>query len=101
MTDPVDDPRRGTAGTIPSGTDLGSAAPAESGGASGSGAIGESTSTGGASASGAIGAASGEESRDDTIDAPSGGASGSSGVSDTPDGASASSDLDEDQDSNA
>lgn len=57
MTQPVDDPRSGSAGAIPTGTDMGSATrdhhpPANRtgvSGASGSSAAGEATSTGGAS----------------------------------------------------
>lgn len=110
MTNPVDDPRSGSAGAIPSGTDMGSAArdhhlPANRAGvsgASGSSAMGEATTTGGASGSGTMGAVPDEAGRGRASGAASGGerggASGSGTVDDTPSGASGSSDADDDED---
>lgn len=106
MTSAVDDPRSGSAGAIPSGTDMGSASrdhrpPANRvgvSGASGSSAAGEATSTGGASGSGSIGALTDEAGRGRSSGAASGGerggASGSGTVDDVPSGASGSNDAD-------
>jgi hypothetical protein len=112
MAHPVDDPRSGTGGAIPNGTDMGSAGHdhpaahrAVSGGASGSSGPSEANSTGGASGSGSMGAlpdqddaargrSSGASSGDER-----GAASGSGGPVDTPSGASGSSDADDDEDS--
>ena len=110
MTSAVDDPRSGSAGAIPSGTDMGSASrdhhsPANRAGvsgASGSSAAGEATSTGGASGSGTIGALPHEPGRGRSSGAASGGerggASGSGTVTDLPIGASGSSDADDEDD---
>lgn len=110
MTHPVDDPRSGSAGAIPSGDDMGSAArdhhlPSNRtgvSGASGSSAAGEATSTGGASGSAPMSALSDEAGRGRSSGAASGGerggASGSGTVDETPAGASGSTDADIEQD---
>ena len=113
MPDSVDDPRSGSAGAIPSGTDMGCPArdhhlPANRtgvSGASGSSALGEATATGGASGSGSIGVVLDEAGRGRASGAASGdergGASGSGTLHDMPGGASGSSDTDDDEDDGA
>lgn len=112
MPEPDDDPRSGTSGAIPAGTDMGTGSrdhhpPANRAGvsgASGSGAAGESVSTGGASGSGPIGALPEEADRGPASggdeSAHRGGASGSDMIDDLPVGASGSSEAD-DNDSGA